>query len=82
MKETALNTAVAAHHRKEVQKSFLQGLAVAIGSLARDHDQPSMAVDIMRCNGLTLDDLQECGIEVFDMKSIRKAWKASCGKRL
>jgi len=74
---TKLNDAVSAHHRKKVQESFWQGFAVAIGSLARDHDRPSMAVDIMRCNGITLKDLETCGIEVFDLKHIRKAWKES-----
>jgi hypothetical protein len=75
MKESQLNANVARFHRKKVNEAFMQGFGVAIGSLARDHDQPSMAADIMRCNGIRLEDLENCGIQVFDLKPIRKAWK-------
>ena len=67
--------ALAAAPQGMEKKAFLQGFAVAVGSLVRDHDQPSMAVDIIRGNGVTLMDLENCGAETFDLKHIRKAWR-------
>lgn len=55
-------------------KTFYCGMAVALGSLAREHDQPSVAIDIMKCNGVSLKDLQDAGVEPFDLKPLRKEW--------
>ncbi len=54
------------------EKEFYHGFAVAVGALARDHRQPSMAVDIMNCNGVTLRMLEESGADAFDLDPIRK----------
>ena len=59
----------------ENDKSFYRGFAVAIGSLAREHGSPSMAVDIMESNGVTLRQLEEAGVEPFDLKPIRAEWR-------
>ena len=53
---------------------FYCGLAVGLGCLIRDFDQPSMAIDIMKNNGVTFLDLKKAGVEPFDLNPIRKAW--------
>jgi hypothetical protein len=57
--------------KKELEKiendAFYQGFAVVAGSLARDHGQPSMARDIMQCNGVTLRRLRAAKVEPFDL---------------
>jgi hypothetical protein len=53
---------------------FYQGFAAALGSLAREHGEPSVAVDIMRCNGVSLQDLKDAGVEEFDLKPLRTEW--------
>ncbi|MGA7793434.1 MAG: hypothetical protein WCA19_10375 [Candidatus Acidiferrales bacterium] len=59
----------------ECEKEFYRGFAIAIGSLARDHDQPTMAADIMRCNGVSLQDLKNANVESFDLAAIAKEFK-------
>jgi hypothetical protein len=58
-------------------KAFYHGFAIAVASVARDHGLPSVAVDIMRCNGVSLQDLQDAGVEQFDLKPIRDEWYAT-----
>jgi len=53
---------------------FFQGVGAALGSLARDHGQPFMAIDIMRMNGITFDDLVTAGVEEFDLYPLRNEW--------
>jgi len=57
------------------RKDFYCGAAAVLGTLARDHDQPSVAVDIMRSNGITLSDLQKAGADDFDLDYLRGEWK-------
>ena len=57
----------------ECEKEFYRGFAIAIGSLARDHDQPTMAADIMRCNGVSLQDLKNANVESFDLAAIAQS---------
>lgn len=59
----------------ECEKEFYRGFAVAVGSLARDHGQPSMAADIMRCNGVSLQDLKNADVESFDLASLTKEFR-------
>ena len=54
-----------------ITRAFLQGFGIAVGALARDHDRPSMAADIMRMNGITFADLVEAGTAEFDLKKLR-----------
>lgn len=53
---------------------FYIGCAIILGSLVRERDTPSVAIDIMRCNGITLKNLQDAGVDEFDLKPIRAAW--------
>lgn len=46
----------------EEDKAFYQGFAVAVGTLARN-GYPSLAKDIMNCNGVTIERLKESGVE-------------------
>lgn len=55
-------------------RDFYLGFGMAIGALARDHDQPGMAVDIMRSNGVSLKELEDAGVEAFDLEPIAKEW--------
>lgn len=60
---------------KRQDDEFYQGFACALGTLARDYDRPSMAVHIMRSNGVTLSDLERAGAMDFDLKPLRKEWR-------
>lgn len=53
---------------------FMSGYAVAIGQLVALYDQPTVAKHMMRAVGLTPADFK--GIEPYDMKWIKKAWKS------
>ncbi len=55
---------------------FTQGFGAAIASLIRDHDRPTMAVDIATSSGLQFKDFEESGLEDFDLGPIRTAWGA------
>lgn len=55
----------------EENANFWQGFAAALGTLARDHGCPGMAVDIMRLNGVSLEQLVEAGAMSFDLDPLR-----------
>lgn len=57
--------------RPKKRDEFICGFAAAVGTLAREHGSPSMAADIMHCNGLRLKDFKKAGVEEFDMKPLR-----------
>lgn len=59
----------------EDDKAFYSGFAVVLGCLIRERDLPSVAVDIMRSNGVELKHLIKAGVDNFDLKPIRRAWK-------
>ena len=56
-------------------KAFVQGFGMAVGALARDHDEPSQAADIMRSNGITFKQLRAAGVEEFDLRCLRSEFK-------
>lgn len=53
-----------------MSKNFVQGFAMAIGSLCRDHDEPTLAQSIMMANGITIDDMRKADVEDFDLQPI------------
>jgi hypothetical protein len=57
------------------EDNFLRGFAAAMAALIREHDQPTMAVDICRCSGLTLWHFERAGVDSFDLKPLRKAFR-------
>lgn len=54
------------------EKAFYQGAAVILGTLARTHDMPSLAVDIMKSNGITIGQLKDAEASGFDLAAIYK----------
>jgi hypothetical protein len=72
--------------KREQEKSFFIGFAMAVGALARDHDQPSVGLDIMRGYGITIKDFEDAGVDSFDTKALRREVKSdpsrSMAKRL
>lgn len=50
---------------------FYKGFVVAVGTLARN-GYPSLATDVMTCNGVTLKELEDAGAEDFDLDPIRE----------
>jgi hypothetical protein len=57
------------------ERAFYRGFAAAVATLARDHDQPSSAVDIMHSNGVNLDHLRAAGVDAFDRLPLARAWR-------
>jgi hypothetical protein len=60
--------------------SFYQGMAVVLAALVRDHDQPTMARDIMKCNGVTVGHLKKANVDDFDMRHLRRLARYGRGK--
>lgn len=54
---------------------FYQGFALALASLVRLFDYPTVAVDIMKSNGVDIDDLRKARVEKYDFSVLDKAWK-------
>lgn len=57
-----------------MSKEFYQGFGMAVAAVAREHGMPSVAVDIMNCNGVSLMELEDAGLEEFDLKPLREEW--------
>jgi hypothetical protein len=55
----------------EATAAFHQGFACALGALARNHGEPSVAADIARGYGLTLADFEAAGCEEYDLEPFR-----------
>ena len=66
---------------KSEHAEFLRGMAVVLGCIIRSYDQPTMAVDIARSNGLDLHHFASAKVEDFDLDPIRKAFHENpeCG---
>jgi hypothetical protein len=48
----------------------LQGVAAALGTLARDHRQPDLAAMVLDSLGLTLADLKRAGADAYDLAAL------------
>lgn len=55
------------------------GFAMAIASLVRQFDQPSMAADLIDDYGFDLDDFRHC--DDYDLKVIRKLFRTESALR-
>ncbi len=53
-------------------KSFMHGLAAGLACLARDHDRPTMAADILGMLGVGIDDLEAAKTDPFDLDPLRE----------
>jgi hypothetical protein len=54
---------------------FLRGFAIALADLNRLHDQPTMVRDVIDGAALTLADFKRAGVEPYDLKELRKAFR-------
>jgi len=81
MKALTKNKARIAELEREVarlrEQLFYQGFAVAIADLMRHYDQPTMALNIMKENGITFKQLKKAHCSDFDLKVIQQALAAS-----
>lgn len=55
--------------------AFVQGFAAALGTLCRECDLPTTAVNIARSNGFGLEDFRKAHVDGFDLRPIRKAFR-------
>lgn len=55
--------------------NFEQGLSYAVARLIREYDQPSIALEILKSSGTTIQDLEKAGVDKYDLGVIKKAQK-------
>lgn len=51
-------------------KSFYQGIAVALYAIIKNHDQPFMAQDTLKCLGISRKMLEEADVSYSDLATI------------
>jgi hypothetical protein len=56
-------------------KSFICGFAVGVAFIARAHDMPTVAMDVLKSNDITLNDCILAGVGEYDLRVIRKMFK-------
>jgi hypothetical protein len=49
----------------------LQGIAAALGELARTHMEPDLAAMVLDSLGLTVNDLQAAGADPYDLEPLK-----------
>ena len=49
----------------------LQGIAAALGALAREHMEPDLAAMVLDSLGLTVADLKAAGADPFDLEPLK-----------
>ena len=49
----------------------LQGIAAALGELARTHMEPDLALIVLDSLGLTIADLEAEGADAYDLEAIK-----------
>ena len=49
---------------------FVRGFACAIADLIRDHNQPTIALDILSRNGITLEEMKKSKVDKYDLEVI------------
>ena len=59
--------------KRSIARDFYAGYAAAVGYLVR-RDEPTLALDCMDGDGVTLADLVRARVDRFDLGVIRKAW--------
>jgi hypothetical protein len=60
---------------------FLQGVACALGTLAKAHGEPGLACMILKDQGLTLTDLVNAGADRYDVQALSKEWHSHFAKK-
>jgi hypothetical protein len=49
----------------------LQGIAAALGALAREHMEPDLAAMVLDSLGLTIADLERAGADAYDLEPLK-----------
>ena len=49
----------------------LQGIAAALGALAREHMEPDLAAAVLDSLGLTVKDLEAAGADPYDLEPLK-----------
>lgn len=75
IEETKKANATQQADAQRARNDFLQGFALAVAALARDHDEPTHAKNLMEGFGVTIDDLREAGVEAFNLIPIKHAMR-------
>ena len=69
--------------KKANDNGFYHGMALALISVGRDHDQPTLAKNVAEGYGLKIKDFERRGIDPMDMsklKSILSEFSKDAGK--
>jgi len=66
------NRGMKTRRRTRVEKLRLQGIACALGELARAHMEPDLAQGVLESLGLSVADLEAAGAEPFDVEPLKK----------
>jgi len=60
---------------KTNEREFLNGFSVAVATLIKCYDAPTLARTIIEENGFSLSDFENAKIEEFDLEYIRQAFE-------
>jgi hypothetical protein len=55
----------------------LQGIAAALGELARTHMEPDLAVMVLHSLGLTIAELEAAGADAYDLEPMKNTQAAA-----
>jgi hypothetical protein len=50
---------------------WLCGYAAALAAVVRLHHLPSTVADVLTADGITLEDLEDAGVEDFDLRQLK-----------
>lgn len=56
------------------QRGFRQGVAYAAALIIRTYGKATIGADLIRQAGFTLRDLEDAGVDEYDLGPIRSAW--------
>jgi hypothetical protein len=56
---------------RQDKKEFNRGFAVAVAMIVRLHDELVLAKDVYKENFMTLAQLKKCGVEDYDIESLK-----------
>jgi hypothetical protein len=72
---TALGSTTMKMQTKKMGNEFTVGVAWAIATTYRQHDNGVACADLVRAAGLTLRECERAGVDDYDMKILRKLFK-------
>jgi hypothetical protein len=58
---------------RQARAEWLCGYAAALAALVRLHDRPSLAKDILACDGISIEQLRRAGVPSFDLTVLERA---------